>query len=132
MNPSIPRVPLPPSPLFGLRTRLLAHADALEGAGNADAALALRATIEAWWSEQQHWNGELTGLLSLHHDINNALVGVRGNAQLLMMGPAVQQPGVKERLEVVMRESGRIKEAASRLAELKTALAASGPATRAA
>ena len=27
-------------------------------------------------------------LLGVHHEINNALVGVRGNAQLLLMGPA--------------------------------------------
>ena len=62
--------------------------------------------------------------LGVHHDINNALVGVRGNAQLLLMGPAGQTPGARDRLEVVLRESDRIREAAHRLNALKSALAA--------
>jgi nitrogen-specific signal transduction histidine kinase len=55
----------------------------------------------------------------VHHEINNASVGVRGNAQLMLMQPAGQAPGVRERLEVVLRESGRIQEATVRLGELK-------------
>jgi nitrogen-specific signal transduction histidine kinase len=124
--------PLPPPPFHALRARLLAHADALEAAGAGPVGRELRATVEAWWEEQQQWTGEVSAMLSLHHEINNALVGVRGNAQLLMMGPAVQQPGVKERLEVVIRESGRIRDAASRLSELKSALTGAGPASKAA
>jgi signal transduction histidine kinase len=123
---------LPPPPFQGLRAQLLQHVEALEGAGEASAARDLRAILDAWWADQQKWNGELADLLSVHHDINNALVGVRGNAQLLMMGPVSQQPGVKERLEVVLRESGRIRDAAVRLAELKSAFAGPGPTSRAA
>ena len=67
----------------------------------------------------------LTGL-SVNHDINNALVGVVGNAQLLGLGPASALPGVKERLEVIARESNRIKLATQRLAELKHALLIEG------
>ena len=132
MNTFGPSGSLPPPPFQGLRVQLLQHLEALEGAGEASAARDLRAILEAWWTEQLKWNGELAGLLSVHHDINNALVGVRGNAQLLMMGPVSQQPGVKERLEVVLRESGRIRDAAVRLAELKSAFAGPGPASRAA
>lgn len=124
--------PLPPPPFHALRARLLAQADALDAAGAGPVGRELRATVEAWWAEQQQWAGEVSGLLSVHHEINNALVGVRGNAQLLMMGPAVQQPGVKERLEVVIRESGRIRDAVSRLAELKSALIGAGTASKAA
>jgi len=132
VNTSASSGSLPPPPFQGLRAQLLRHVETLEGAGEAAAARDLRAILDAWWTDQQKWNGELAGLLSVHHDINNALVGVRGNAQLLMMGPVSQQPGVKERLEVVLRESGRIRDAAVRLAELKSAFAGPGPASRAA
>ena len=69
----------------------------------------------------------LTGL-SVNHDINNALVGVVGNAQLLGLGPAAALPGVKERLEVIARESRRIKDATLRLSELKQTLLVEGRA----
>ena len=124
--------PLSAPPFLGLRDLLLAHAHGLEAAGMREPAGALRALVESWWADQQRWNGELSRRLGVHHDINNALVGVRGHAQLLLMGPVAQQPGVRERLEVVIRESGRIQEAASRLAELKSALAGPGTAARAA
>lgn len=64
--------------------------------------------------------------LSINHDINNALVGVVGNAQLLGLGPAAALPGVKERLEVIARESNRIKHATLRLSELKQSLVIEG------
>jgi signal transduction histidine kinase len=64
--------------------------------------------------------------LSINHDINNALVGVFGNAQLLALGPAGQLPGVKERLEVIQREAKRIKDAALRLSEIKHSLIVEG------
>jgi signal transduction histidine kinase len=70
--------------------------------------------------------------LSINHDINNALVGVFGNAQLLALGPAGQMPGVKERLEVIQREAKRIKDAALRLAEIKHGLIVEGNGGRAA
>jgi hypothetical protein len=49
---------------------------------------------------------------------------VSGNAQLLLMGPAGQLAGVRERLEVVMRESQRIRDAAVQLRQLRAALGA--------
>lgn len=64
--------------------------------------------------------------LSVNHDINNALVGVVGNAQLLGLGPAAALPGVKERLDVIARESNRIKQATLKLSELKQALLVEG------
>jgi len=68
----------------------------------------------------------LLASLSVNHDINNALVGVVGNAQLLGLGPAAALPGVKERLEVITRESNRIKQATMKLSELKQALLIEG------
>jgi signal transduction histidine kinase len=68
----------------------------------------------------------LLNSLSVNHDINNALVGVVGNAQLLGFGPAAALPGVKERLEVIAREANRIKQATIRLAELKQTLLIEG------
>jgi len=70
----------------------------------------------------------LLSSLSVNHDINNALVGVVGNAQLLGLGPAAALPGVKERLEVIARESNRIKQATLKLSELKQALLVEGRA----
>jgi signal transduction histidine kinase len=68
----------------------------------------------------------LLSSLSVNHDINNALVGVVGNAQLLGLGPAAALPGVKERLEVIARESNRIKQATLKLSELKQAILVEG------
>lgn len=124
--------PLAPPPGEALRDVLLSQVGELEAAGHRDAAGSLRAAVETWWAAQAAWNGRLAEMLSLHHEINNALVGVRGNAQLLLMGPSGQQAGVKERLEVVLRESKRIEDAAAKLRDLKTRLAGPGPAARAA
>lgn len=121
---------LPAPPWQALRDCLLEQAESLEP-GSPEAAAALRAAIDSWWQAQRDWDLQAARLLGLHHDINNALVGVRGNAQLLMLGPAGGQPGVKERLEVVIRESERIQEAAARLRGLKAALD-SDPVRRAA
>ena len=71
----------------------------------------------------------LLSSLSVNHDINNALVGVVGNAQLLGLGPAAALPGVKDRLDVIARESNRIKQATLRLSELKQALLIEGRGT---
>lgn len=119
-------------PWAALKERLESEADALANAGDAAGAESLRALVGGWWSEQQAWDARLMSVLALHHDINNALVGVRGNAQLLMMNPATQQPGVRERLEVVLRESSRIQEAAGRIAELKAGLGGAASHRRAA
>jgi nitrogen-specific signal transduction histidine kinase len=117
-----PDAALPDTPHGALRAAALTAAQRLEAAGQADAARELRGAIEDWWTRQGAWTGELARWLGVHHDINNALVGVRGNAQLLMLGPVGQTPGTRERLEVVLRESDRIREAAQRIHALKVKL----------
>lgn len=123
---------LPPPPFERLRERLIEEAGARERAGEAEAAAALRSIVAEWWTEQDLWNARVRELLGVHHEINNALVGVRGNAQLMLMNSAGQMPGVRERLEVVLRESGRIQEATARLRDLKTVLGSPVPRPRAA
>lgn len=123
--------PLPP-PGPALRVRLLAHADELARSGQEASARALRAIVEVWWAEEEAWLRGLVDVLRIHHDINNALVGVRGNAQLLLMAPVAEQPAIKERLEVIFRESTRIRDAAARIGELKHSIAGPGPSARAA
>jgi nitrogen-specific signal transduction histidine kinase len=87
----------------------------------------LRTLIESWWREQLQWDAAVRELLRANHEINNALVGVSGNAQLLMLGPVGQQPKIRERLQTVLRESERIERAAQRLQALKTSLAQGEP-----
>lgn len=123
---------LSPLPFDRLRERLDEAAAALEAAGDTASAGALRQIVTAWSQEQDGWNARVCELLGVHHEINNALVGVRGNAQLMLMNPAGQAPGVRERLEVVLRESGRIQEAAARLRELKAVLGREVPRPHAA
>ncbi|HTR97980.1 MAG TPA: histidine kinase dimerization/phospho-acceptor domain-containing protein [Candidatus Acidoferrales bacterium] len=115
-----------------LRARLEAEAGTLAAEGQTVRAETLRQVVQAWWTEQERWNARAADVLSVHHDINNALVGIRGNAQLLLMNPAVQTSGIRERLEVMLRESSRIQEATARLRELKTGLGGSAPGNRAA
>ena len=110
---------LPPPPFEDLRDRLEGIAQMLERAGDPVHATSIRDTLAQWAGEQDEWNRQVRETLAVHHEINNALVGVRGNAQLMLMQPAGQVPGVRERLEVVLRESGRIQEATVRLGELK-------------
>jgi len=109
-------------PYVALRERLAAALRDARGQG--EAALIARAEreLEAWWAEQSGWDARLIELLRVHHDINNALVGVSGNVQLMMRDPIARDSGVRERLEVMLRESSRIQTAAVRLRELKTAL----------
>jgi len=138
MNPAPTGNPPPHAPHAALRARALEIAARLEADGADQAARDLRAAVETWWAGSQAWAGEVARELGVHHDINNALVGVRGNVQLLQMGPAAQTPGVRDRLEVVLRESDRIRQAAARLGALKGAFAAlareadSAPTSRAA
>lgn len=112
----------PSPPWRALRNRLSDHAASLAGTGDVAGAAVLRTLIESWWREQQQWDAAARELLRAHHEINNALVGVSGNAQLLMLGPAGQQSKVKDRLQTVLRESERIERAAQRLYALKSAL----------
>lgn len=113
---------LPQPPFDRLGERLYEIAVELERSGDVDGAASLRRVVAEWSREQEVWNARLRELLGVHHEINNALVGVRGNTQLMLMNPAGQAPGVRERLEVVLRESGRIQEAAARIRELKAVL----------
>ncbi|MBI5170850.1 MAG: hypothetical protein HZA61_15280 [Candidatus Eisenbacteria bacterium] len=115
-----------------LHRTLEEHLEALRARGDAAAAAELHTIVDRWWNEQQEWDARMADVLTVHHEINNALVGVRGNAQLLLMGPAGQMTGVRERLEVVLRESSRIQEAAGRLRELKSSLGGQAPHSRAA
>jgi signal transduction histidine kinase len=133
-TPSVPLpAPLPPPPPGArLRARLTALADELAGAGQEPIAGVLRAATEEWWAEEEAWRQGVVNVLRLHHDINNALVGVRGNTELLLMAPVAGQAGVRERLEIVLREATRIKDAAHRISELKASLGGSGPVARAA
>ena len=119
------------APYVALAERLRTLALSLD-AGVPTEAAHLRELLAQWENEQRAWDERLLRMLSLHHDINNALVGVRGNAQLLLMSPLGQQPGAKDRLEIVIRESTRIREAASMLRELKYGFNGIGPSSRAA
>lgn len=106
-------------PWLRLRGRLVALADELRSLGHERESAALGQEIESWWSEQATWDAELQQGLAVHHDVANALVGVRGNVQLMLMGNAGTPPAIRERLEVVLRESTRIQDAVARLRELK-------------
>ena len=119
-------------PYATLHERLLAGLAALEAGSGGAGTGGLRETIDEWWRAQREWNEQLVQLFGMYHEVNNALVGIRGNAQLLQMGPVAQHPGVKERMEVVIRESQRIHDAIGRLREAKAALVGPNPASRAA
>ena len=122
MDRGQPPQALPPPPFERLREQLLARAGACEAAGHAAEAVGLRDAVEQWWSEQETWNQQVRDVLRVHHEINNALVGVRGNTQLMLMNSAGHAPGIREKLEVILRESGRIQEATARLRALKEVL----------
>jgi len=132
MIPDAPEDALPRPPYVPLRDGLLGFAATLRGAGDPTCAERLEAIIRTWWSDQQAWNDAFADRMRLYHEINNALVGVRGNAQLLLLGPLGEEPEVRQRLEVMIRESTRIKEAASRLRELREAWNGPGSGSRAA
>lgn len=119
-------------PFETLRERLLSLAATLEAGGLSDTAAELRRELDGWWAAQQQWNAKILGALGVHHEINNALVGVRGNAQLAMLGAGAQVPGLRERLEIVVRESERIQQLAARLRQLRSAMGERGDASRAA
>ena len=129
---SDPTTPLGPPPYARLRARVARQVDRLRARGVTEIATALEEELDAWSAEQREWDARLVELLRVHHDINNALVGVSGNAQLLMRDPVAQKPGVRERLEVVVREAQRIQGAAGRLRELKTLLQGGSGESRAA
>jgi nitrogen-specific signal transduction histidine kinase len=111
---------------------MMAALAGIDAGNGGEEARELRNTIEEWWGAQQIWNEHLSQLFAVHHEINNALVGIRGNAQLIQRSAAAAQPGVRERLEVVIRESQRIQEAMGRIRDAKVALGGPDPASRAA
>ena len=123
---------LPRPPYERLREQLLEKASARERDGDPEGAAAMRSMVDGWWNEQEQWNTRVRDVLGVHHEINNALVGVRGNAQLMLINMAGQTPAVRERLEVVLRESGRIQEATVRLRELRQVLGSPVPRPHAA
>ena len=123
---------LEPPPFLRLRARLEEEAAIMDHAGEPRAAAALRALNDEWWFEQESWNTRVRDVLGVHHEINNALVGVRGNTQLMLMDPSGPGPDARERLEVVLRESGRIQEATLRLRDLKGVLGSPVPRSDAA
>ena len=123
---------LPQAPHDELKRQLSAIADELQTGGDPARARQLQMLVATWWDELARWEARLAQMLGVHHEINNALVGVRGNAQLLLMDPTVQSAAVREKLEVLLRESGRIRDAAARLRELKAALHGPGTSSRAA
>ena len=126
-NPVPSPVDLPPAVLDAELAELVAELRARAGDAEAVAwAERLEQAGERLAEETDALKRRLLSSLSVNHDINNALVGVVGNAQLLGLGPAAALPGVKERLEVIARESNRIKLATQRLAELKHALLIEG------
>lgn len=118
--------PVAPSMLSAtLRAQLLELAE--EPSTGRVCAESLRATVETWWSEQQALEQELARRLRTYHEINNALVGVRGNAQLLLLGSCGSEPRLRDRLEVIIRESERIAKAAQQFREIRALFARSGP-----
>ena len=104
--------------LLALAARLRARGDA----ESVDCADELEAVARRLGAERDAALTRVFESLSVNHDVNNALVGIFGNAQLLGLGPAGQIPGVADRLAVITREANRIKQAAQRIAELKHGL----------
>lgn len=119
MNENGTNEALPQPPFEPLREQLLELVNTLRRGGDEEGASALENTVARWWQDQGNWNEALCRCLHMYHEINNALVGVRGNAQLLLMGPLGSEPETRARLEVVIRESSRIKEAAGRLRDIR-------------
>lgn len=126
-SPAAASADTPPTVVDGELAELVAALRARPGDDQAQAwAERLESAATRLAGESDALKRRLLAGLSVNHDINNALVGVVGNAQLLGLGPAAALPGVKERLEVIARESNRIKLATQRLAELKHALLIEG------
>jgi signal transduction histidine kinase len=101
-------------------------ADWLEGRGDREGAERVRALADhliEWEAQVTRQAGEA---LAVHHDIRNALTGVLGNAQLVLMGPGADVPGVRRRLESLVHEAERIKDITDRLHQARAGLLASG------
>ena len=105
----------PSAALQGLARRLEARGDR----DGARAACELARSLVAWEADVVR---AAVGALAAHHDIRNALTGVMGNAQLLLMGPAADLPGVRRRLESLTREAERIRDLAETLGRARLEL----------
>jgi signal transduction histidine kinase len=103
----------------------------LAESGDENAARRARAVadrVSVWEVELRQ---SVSDALAMHHEMNNALTGVFGNAQLLLMGPAGQDPGVRKRLESLLHEAERIRDVAARLRDLRRQLSQSSTAPQA-
>jgi len=98
----------------------------LEGQGQMEAAERVRALASRLEDWEAHLVSHVGEALAVHHDIRNALTGVLGNAQLVLMGPGAEVPGVKRRLETLVHEAERIKDISDRLHQARAGLLASG------
>jgi signal transduction histidine kinase len=119
MTSATPREDLPAPPFAPLRERLAALAKDLRTGGSDAHARSLEDVAGAWWKEQEAWNAALDLRLRAAHEINNALVAVKGNAQILLLGSWGSDPEARPRLETIIREAGRISEIAGRLREFR-------------
>ncbi|HEV8481714.1 MAG TPA: histidine kinase dimerization/phospho-acceptor domain-containing protein [Candidatus Eisenbacteria bacterium] len=120
MNPAPGAKPERPSDEAAALATWLDAAGQSEGAARARA---LASHLEDW---EAHLVSRATEALAVHHDIRNALTGVLGNAQLVLMGPGAEVPGVKRRLESLVHEAERIKDITDRLHQARAGLLASG------
>ena len=90
-------------------------AEWLEGKNQPEAAERVRALSDHLIEWEARVTRQVGEALAVHHDIRNALTGVLGNAQLVLMGPGAEVPGVKRRLESLIHEAERIKDITDRL-----------------
>lgn len=100
----------------------------LAESGDETAAVRARAIADRLGDWETEVRRSVSEALSVHHEVNNALTGVFGNAQLLLMGPAGQDPKVRKRLESLIHEAERIRDVAGRLRELRRQLSQSSAA----
>ena len=98
----------------------------LEGRGEHEAAERVRALADHLVEWEARVTRQAGDALAVHHDIRNALTGVLGNAQLVLMGPGADVPGVRRRLESLVHEAERIKDITDRLHQARAELLASG------
>jgi len=98
----------------------------LEEGGQPEAAERVRVLADHLIEWEVQVTRQATEALAVHHDIRNALTGVLGNAQLVLMGPGAEVPGVRRRLESLVHEAERIKDITDRLHQARAGLLASG------
>ena len=101
-------------------------ADWLANGGQPEAAERVRALADRLVEWEAQVTRQASEALAVHHDIRNALTGVLGNAQLVLMGPGADVPGVRRRLESLVHEAERIKNITDRLHQARAELLASG------